>query len=125
MVSTDKVNDKDLENQANLKTNADIRSRMIIVSESDGYMVSFRMSDYDIEFDNLGVIGITKTGKLTIYSDDDYDNYGALRIGNTLMPSVPNNLDSNRTRLNTLLALQGYEKTLTEQYDEVKIDITG
>ena len=125
MVSTDKVSDKDLENQANLKTNADIRSRMIIVSESDGYMVSFRMSDYDIEFDNLGVIGITKTGKLTIYSDDDYDNYGALRIGNTLMPSVPNNLDSNRTRLNTLLALQGYEKTLTEQYDEVKIDITG
>ena len=98
---------------------------MIIVSESDGYMVSFRMSDYDIEFDNLGVIGITKTGKLTIYSDDDYDNYAALRIGNTLMPSVPNNLDSNRTRLNTLLALQGYEKTLTEQYDEVKIDITG
>lgn len=125
LVSTDKVNDKDLENQANLKTNADIRSRMIIVSESDGYMVSFRMSDYDIEFDNLGVIGITKTGKLTIYSDDDYDNYCALRIGNTLMPSVPNNLDSNRTRLNTLLALQGYEKTLTEQYDEVKIDITG
>jgi hypothetical protein len=125
LVSTDKVSDKDLENQANLKTNADIRSRMIIVSESDGYMVSFRMSDYDIEFDNLGVIGITKTGKLTIYSDDDYDNYCALRIGNTLMPSVPNNLDSNRTRLNTLLALKGYEKTLTEQYDEVKIDITG
>lgn len=113
-------NNKD--NQTFLRTNADIRSRMIIVSESDGYMVSFRMSDLDVEFDNLGVIGITKTSKLNIYSSNDK---GGLRIGNTLMPSCVNTFDSNRKSLNKILETNNYERNKTEQYDEIKIDITG
>ena len=44
------------EEQGVLKTNADIRYRMIIGSDSDGYLVGFRLSDEDVEFDNLGVI---------------------------------------------------------------------
>lgn len=54
---------------SNNKTNADVRYRMIVGSDSDGYLVGFRLSDNHAEFDNLGVIGITKTNKLTIYSD--------------------------------------------------------
>lgn len=37
---------------------ATIDKRMIVVSDSDGYVVNFRFSENDIEFDNLGVIGI-------------------------------------------------------------------
>ena len=81
------------------KTNADIRERFIIGSDSDGYLVNFRFSKEDLEFDNLGVIGIAKTNELVIYSDDNMTDTNAFVLGNTIMPSLPNELDSNRADL--------------------------
>ena len=45
--------------EKSFQSEASIDKRMIVVSDSDGYIVNFRFSENDIEFDNLGVIGIT------------------------------------------------------------------
>ena len=114
--------------QSDMKTNADIRYRMIIGSDSDGYLVGFRLSDQDAEFDNLGVIGITKTGKLTIYSDADSTYPQALTIGKTIMPSLHNEATNDRAKIKEILEKYNvndeYPK-LPEQWDEIEIDITG
>lgn len=109
------------------KTNADIRQRMIIGSDSDGYLVDFRISAMDVEFDNLGVIGITKANDLTIYSSARASEKDAFILGNTVMPSLANKLDSNRTTLLQLLnedITQGITD-YPENYDEIQIDIRG
>lgn len=110
--------------QEKLKANADIRFRMIIGSDSDGYLVNFRMSDESVEFDNLGVIGITKTSKLTIYSNDEFSDQNAFVLGNTIMPSLPNTLDGNRTDLIDALKNHSIRKA-PEDWDEIQIDIKG
>lgn len=108
------------------KVNADIRYRMIIGSDSDGYLVNFRMSDESVEFDKLGVIGITKTKKLTLYTDADFSNPKAFTLGNTIMPSLPNELDSSEAALeNELANISGNTKVKTYDWDEIEIDITG
>lgn len=108
------------------KVNADIRYRMIIGSDSDGYLVNFRMSDESVEFDKLGVIGITKTKKITLYTDADFSNPQAFTLGNTIMPSLPNELDSNEADLeNELSKISGNSKVNTYDWDEIEIDITG
>lgn len=107
------------------KTNADIGERFIIGSDSDGYLVNFRFSDNDLEFDNLGVIGITKTKELTIYSDDNMTDTQAFILGNTIMPSLPNELDSNRGVLIEILEQNGQYGKKPESYDEIEIDIRG
>lgn len=45
--------------EKSFQSEASFDKRMIVVSDSDGYIVNFRFSENDIEFDNLGVIGIT------------------------------------------------------------------
>ena len=51
-----------------LKSDCDITRRMIIASQSTGYTVNFRISDKDVQFDNLGVIGIAESDTMTVYS---------------------------------------------------------
>lgn len=112
------------------KTNADIRERFIIASDSDGYLVNFRISDIDVEFDNLGVIGIAKTKNLMIYSDDNSSELGAFVLGNTLMPSLPNERENSRATLNSLIQLGKNNgkfegKQYPEDFNEIEIDVTG
>lgn len=108
------------------KTNADIRRRFIIGSDSDGYLVNFRFSDKSFEFDNLGVIGITSADKMTIYSNDEPSDMTALILGNTIMPSLPNRLDNSRAQLNEYIGeIKNIDETYTEDFDEIEIDITG
>ena len=107
------------------KTNADIRERFIIGSDSDGYLVNFRFSKEDLEFDNLGVIGIAKTNELVIYSDDNMTDTNAFVLGNTIMPSLPNELDSNRADLIEVLEQNNQFDKKPENYDEIEIDIRG
>jgi hypothetical protein len=57
-----------------IKTDADITRRMIIASDSDGYLVNLRISEWDVEFDNLGVIGIHKTRGLNIITTKASNN---------------------------------------------------
>lgn len=114
----------------NTKTNADIRKRFIIGSDSDGYLVNFRFSDKSFEFDNLGVIGITSADKMTIYSNDEPSNMTALILGNTIMPSLPNEFSNSRVQLNKYIGeIRKTDKTIvetyTEDFDEIEIDITG
>lgn len=105
------------------KVNADIRYRMITGSDSDGYLVNFRMSDTSVEFDNLGVIGITKTKKVTLYSDSTFSNQDVFILGNTLMPSLANQLEGSRAEI--IEALSKNEKKNPEDWDEVVIDVKG
>lgn len=108
------------------KVNADIRYRMIIGSDSDGYLVNFRMSNESVEFDKLGVIGITKTSSLIIYSDSQSSDPFAFTLGNTIMPSLPNELPSNRGEIITELSkISGNTKLNPEDWDEIEIDVTG
>lgn len=128
------------ENEAldNTKTNADITQRFIIGSDSDGYLVNFRFSDKALEFNNLGVIGITKTKELIIYSNARSSDKQALTLGSTIMPSLPNELTSSRTELINLLSNgkllndeelggnnEDYKGKYPENFDEIQIDITG
>lgn len=126
----------------NTKTNADIRKRFIIGSDSDGYLVNFRFSDKSFEFDNLGVIGITSADKMTIYSNDEASDMTALILGNTIMPSLPNEFSNSREQLNKYIGeikndfknhieyshdtyTVNFDETYTEEFDEIEIDITG
>ena len=103
------------------KTDADITKRMIIGSDSDGYLVNFRISDVGIEFDKLGVIGITQTKKLSIYTtNDNVDNIDAFILGNTIMPSVSNSacdISLNTTDTDN-------KRIQAENYDEIEVKIT-
>lgn len=87
----------------------DINYRMIIGSDSDGYLLNFRFSINAIEFDNLNVIGIFETNDLKIHSfnfttDDKGQPQTApaksLIINNTIMPcnandNIPTNVSDN------------------------------
>lgn len=110
------------------KMDADITKRMIIGSDSDGYLVNFRMSDMAVEFDKLGVIGITKTNKLTIYSDDTLTKSNCFTLGNTLMPSITSTTcdTAKNTNLNTTTGADGKPTTdyHYEDYDEIEVKIT-
>jgi hypothetical protein len=105
-------------------TNADIRYRMIIGSDSDGYLVGFRLSDEDVEFDNLGVIGITKTSKLHMYDDSVGDEQIVIKIGKTIMPTFPNYNGSSRGQILQLLKNHEVKKN-PEDWDEIEVDIRG
>lgn len=119
----------------NTKTNADITRRMIICSDSDGYLVNFRLSDKHIEFDNLGVIGIAKTSKLTLYTNDKASESNDFILGNTIMPTLPNERENDRADIIKILDNQSEsikkdlnlsnEKLYPEDIDEICIDITG
>ena len=72
-----------------MKSNADITKRMIIGSDSDGYLVPFRISENNFEFDNLGVIGITEADKLTIFKTDTDDRNNTFILNGERMPYFP------------------------------------
>ena len=77
-----------------IKSNSDITRRMIIASESTGFFVNFRISDKDVQFDNLGVIGITQTNHLTLFSTDNTETNSSFLLNGKRMPtrssSTPN-----------------------------------
>lgn len=72
-----------------IKTDADITRRMIIASDSDGYLVNLRISEWDVEFDNLGVIGIHKTRGLNIITTKASNNEPILLLNKSCMPALP------------------------------------
>lgn len=72
-----------------IKSNADITRRMIIGSDSDGYLVNFRFSENNVEFDNLGVIGITEANNMTIYTTAKNDTSNILTLNGERMPYFP------------------------------------
>lgn len=84
------VFDNDVQNA--MKSVCDITQRMIIASESSGFLVNFRLSDKDLEIDNLGVIGITQSNSMAIYtSSTNTINPNTFYIGSKRMPSLANN----------------------------------
>lgn len=62
---------------------------MIIGSDSDGYLVNFRFSEYNLEFDDLGVIGITEANSMMIYTSATNDTSNILTINGERMPYFP------------------------------------
>ena len=62
---------------------------MIISSDSDGYLVNFRFSEYNLEFDELGVIGITEANSMMIYTSATNDTSNILTINGERMPCFP------------------------------------
>jgi hypothetical protein len=68
---------------------ADITKRMLIASDSDGYFVSFRVSELNLEFDNLGVIGITESNSLTLFTNAKDYSEDVFTIDNNNMPFLP------------------------------------
>jgi hypothetical protein len=44
---------------------------MILCTDSYGYVVGFRLSATNPEFDNLGVIGVTKAKTLQLYTENE------------------------------------------------------
>lgn len=70
-----------------LKSDSDITRRMIIASESSGYLVNFRISDKDVEFDNLGIMGTIKTDALTLYSTNDTQTDSSFIFNGQRMPT--------------------------------------
>lgn len=77
-----------------IKSDADITRRMIIGSDSDGYLVNFRIGIDDIEFDNLGVIGIQKANELVMMSSKSSFKDEILTLNRTQMPSFAQQVKS-------------------------------
>lgn len=97
------------------KSEAAIDKRMIVVSDSDGYIVNFRFSENDIEFDNLGVIGITQAKRLDILTSASDKNTPVLSINGSNMPSMGNS--------SSIITYN--DKTTFDDWDEQEIRVTG
>lgn len=80
--------DSEVENA--IQTEAAIDKRMIIGSDSDGYLVNFRLSEDSVEFDNLGVIGVTEAKHLSIFTTSKIPDDDILLINGRRMPALPN-----------------------------------
>lgn len=70
-----------------MKSDSDITRRMIIASQSSGYLVNFRISDKDVEFDNLGIMGTIKTDALTLYTTNDTQTDSSFIFNGQRMPT--------------------------------------
>jgi hypothetical protein len=68
---------------------------LIIGSDSDGYLVNFRLGIDDVEFDNLGVIGITKTKEMTILSTKSSYKDSILSLNGTAMPAFAQSIETS------------------------------
>lgn len=97
------------------KSEAAIDKRMIVVSDSDGYIVNFRFSEDDIEFDNLGVIGITQAKRLDVLSTASDKNTDILTLNGAKMPSLGNS--------SSIITYN--DKTTFDDWDEQEIRVTG
>ena len=82
----------DNEVETAIKSEADITKRMIIGSDSDGYLVGFRISKDNFEFDNLGVIGVTEANHLSLISAAQTTNENVLMLNGERMPHIPNKI---------------------------------
>lgn len=100
---------------SSINSEADISKRMIIGSDSDGYIVNFRFSEQDIEFDNLGVIGITQAKSLQILTQKNDREAEILTLNGAKMPTLAN--DSAPIQFNT--------KSTFDDWDEQEIRVTG
>lgn len=100
---------------SSIKSEPDISKRMIIGSDSDGYIVNFRFSEEDIEFDNLGVIGITQAKSLQILTQKNDREAEILTLNGAKMPTLAN--DSAPIQFN--------EKSTFDNWDEQEIRVTG
>lgn len=97
--------------QTAIKSNCDITKRMIIASESSGYFVNFRISDRDVEFDNLGIIGMAETEHLVLFSRElNFNN--AFRLNGKRMPTL-----SSTNGLGSI--------TIDKTYDFKQVNING
>ena len=73
---------------------------MLVASDSDGYFVNFRISESNLEFDNLGVIGITESESLSLFTKTSDYNKDVFLIDGNRMPFLPNK-DAYYSRLYT------------------------
>lgn len=71
------------------KSNADISKRMLIASDSDGYLTSFRISENNLEFDSLGVIGVIKANNLTLFTKAETHEEDVFLLNGERMPILP------------------------------------
>lgn len=97
------------------QSEAAIDKRMIVVSDSDGYIVNFRFSEQDIEFDNLGVIGITQAKRMDILTSVSDKNSDILTINGSKMPSLGNS--------SSIITYN--KKTTFHDWDEQEVRVTG
>lgn len=75
------------DDEASIKSLASIEKRMLVVSESTSYAVDLRISNCDVEFDKLNVVGISKFKQLSLYCQDDKNDKKSFKLGNSWMPS--------------------------------------
>ena len=108
-----------------IKSNADITKRMIIGSDSDGYLVNFRFSESNIEFDDLGVIGITEANNMTIYTTANNDTSKVLLLNGERMPCFPQTSNFSLPLYKTLEQGQLKNEAGAHEWDERAIKITG
>jgi hypothetical protein len=85
---------------------------MIIGSDSDGYLVNFRISDKDVEFDRLGIIGTLECREGAFIYTKNNSKEPTLILGNSVLPHTANGMnpvditskgfekDNNETRVN-------------------------
>lgn len=89
-----------------IKSDADITRRLLIGSDSDGYLVNFRIGIDDIQFDNLGTIGITKANELTLLSTKASYKDEIFTLNGTQMPTFAQSMQSSNAIEQDLLYLQ-------------------
>ena len=103
-----------------IKTDADITRRMIIGSDSDGYLVNFRLGINDVQFDTLGVIGITETNQLQILTSKSSYKDDILTLNKTPMPAFAQTRENSSPFDNTLDIPNGDRSLLDVNHIEVQ-----
>lgn len=108
-----------------MKSNCDIKRRMIIASQSTGYFVNFRISDRDVEFDNLGVIGMAKTQHLTLYTQDNTYTNKSFLLNGKRMPTRPsdtiNDIHYTNKQYNEIASYDQKKVIVTQQGDKSEL----
>jgi hypothetical protein len=107
-----------------IKSEADITKRMIIGSDSDGYLIGFRISQDNFEFDNLGVIGVAEGNHLSIISAAQTANEDVLVLNGQRMPHIPNKIQ-DAANVPTYRAGDKTELIQPYEYHSKNVKITG
>ena len=107
-----------------IKSEADITKRMIIGSDSDGYLVGFRISMNNFEFDNLGVIGVLETNHLSLISAAQTSNEDVLILNGQRMPHIPNKIQ-DAANVPTYKTALKEEIVQPFEFHDKKVKITG
>lgn len=101
------------------KTDADITRRMIIGSDSDGYLVNFRIGIDDVEFDNLGVIGMAEAHRMEIFTKKQSNNDEILKLNESLMPALAQSSETSSPLDEDLI------DAIHNKLDQHKVVVTG